>query len=1738
MVDIDTTNPTVKASELALLSQLDELRSAWQEDQSARAKGGSFALSGFEHQFLLTLLKIVRRWKEASEAERQDPNTAHRVLTEAISDITESGRVVTLTQVKRTLSGKAIREALEELWEIFNLASERTPGLVEHLRFKISGKFEDNRNPNKVINEWNPILKRDQAQRLDTFKARVSYEFVADPKTDLTAELENLSRDEATETTIGRWLGYLLQLGSGVPPERISALIWRELRHDKSLEAFRATLARLFSKSRYRLRAVRHTLGSGLSLPRTDTLLQLQASVLAKRITLLIGSSGSGKSALCKLGMQTSFQEHTCLFLHASDVVSFTEAPNSTSTRDTRRLDELLAAQVIEKPIIIIDDLSDVNDQSFDSLLNLLQNALTSETSTDVRFVLVAHLDAERSVYDKIAARFGADLPIDVVRLPQLPTSELQSSNALPGEVASLVQRAAEFGPALNLKLLDWLVSSVQRDGIKASSFRSDIDLLAWFWHYHVGNGREVSEEGRLLIGTALLLAEKFTPDLSLYDSPVDTRTLYTLVRRDCLRVAEGRVAVTHRFVGDCARFRYLLGNRRNLEISELATKLRNPLWSQPMRWFALYLAMESEETETWQELLQESFEGNHLQLIDLLLDGAILSRKGSYVLQGCSGEHLRFFIERLISRLLAIATAPTPDNFGVFQSMSASAKLMSHERRIGTPRTHLWEPVWRWLVAQNQEALIEKSDLIFKPAEAWLNWGVAERFPLQVQVAELILDLAQRVLLPDPDQQKRYWLRDSSSAAFTCIVFTLKLVPSRSAWLLRALAGREIIPANRLEPTETSASLTTPGIGVLTTPHPRGPLGKVNERFRRFMLSRGGLYLDSVVRANPQLGAELLLALTISPPIYRYRIDNNSRLDTDIDELGTEGSGDVTVCTFKFLPLLSLFQINEVFAVDVVATLCDVATDYWHEHHWSKNRMKGSLKTDTDGLILLIGDKRKHFKGGRHALYWHRNHPFSPRIIACFLMTLEGWLYSLPTRAALERSISIIFERADTVALLGVFISLAKCDPRLLSSRLLPLVSSLQLFIWLEFEQIDRGQNYGFDVIGARRLLEEEREELRSFHVLPHRNIPLLNVALRTWLQGNIPFDATSRILADWDNHQLNLIPAVSRYRALKIRAWFERNHWLLEKDEQGNRMFRFIGTLPQDPEIDAEAESALWNLQHFQIVMTHRQILDGELPKTPELHKQLITLLTSEEQLTSLKDRLEEKAFIDTIWATIAVVLESPINELNQELENYITDYASNFSNLPISLDNFSRCQNYDMDAEAFIAHAAPKLLRRCKSESSLRASAFRCLIGVRNCSTSVFMRSWIREYGLAHPLTQEFINIAPRIARIISLTSGVSYTKIIQKSANPDGSYLVPRPEDISEEISKREDPQIEEAWSNLQCDFVERKSLEISLIDAFEWTPEILAKSLQQRPRWLQICFDWDFLAAVLIPVLEAQPEGETAQDSVSLLHEQVLFALLHERERIYADYRAAQEEDGYRLYQAQSQLLDTIVKSNPKEIVARIDELLNVIRTVRLLDCIVLGHVVDTLNYYIVEDSSSEVINNSFRKYTAFAVGEYLFGLRNQQELDLRIFGRVREVWEKLIDLLSRDFPENVEKAITTDQWLMEFFKRFQDALLPNRLLRIELYRVGKSTRYRQFRRILFTTLMQHQELLPTSRSEDSELLVQVLAELWDSDCTWVTNRQSRLNSLRILLGQLQEIDAVGARRLADQIADSLADRSE
>ena len=1766
----------------SILSQLAQLKNAWERYYPKQAEGGQVALSGFNHQFLLTLLKIVLLWKESSEAERHNLRTVQQILAEAVSDITEAGKSVTFTQVKRTLSPVGLSAALEELWLIFNLAFDCTPELAEHLQFVISGQYEGKVSPKKVIKGWRTQSPKYPQQKLVVFKSRVRYQIVSDPKADLTCELQTLARDEDADTTISRWLGYLLQIGSGFSPESISTFIWKELIHDGSLEAFRATLAKLFSLSHYRLCTIRDTLGEHITLPRVK-LSKLQACVLDKKVTVLVGPSGSGKSALCKTGIQQHFKYNfDCLFLHASDIVSFTESSSVTANRGLRRLDELLVARITQKPVlVVIDDLSDVNDHDYNAVFNLLENTLTNSTSPDIRFILVAHVDAKQRINEKIYARFGNNFICADVELPQLPIEELQSSENLPKSVISLIHRHREFGPALNLKLIDWLVCSLQKDQIDVSIFRNDLDLLAWFWCKHLQDGHNFSDLGSALIKIARELANKFTPDLSPYfDSSIENEVLCTLVRRDCLRIADEKLAITHRFVGDCARFHYLQGNHREIESEHLVEWLRNPFWVQPVRWFALQLATKLEENETWQELICEALEGEHLQLLDLLLDGAILSKEPSSVLQLCPDESLPFVINRLITRLLAIATEPYPLHLDGNDSQSIPLQecIVIQEQITGIPKAELWEPVWCWLLSQSPEIVIEESCIVFRAAEAWLNWSLyAEKFPLRSKVANFTLDLAQRVLLPDPDPQKVwginsnelaefkqqrvlpqseltrrkfYYLSDFEPNAFSCIVFSLRIIPERSTWFLRALAGREIIPANKLEPTETSLFISRPGVGVLEFPHPQGPLGKVNHKFRKFMLSQNGLYLRSVILAVPQLGVELFLALTIQPPRYIYE---SERYDAWRDrDLGTEGSDDIDACTFKFLPLLYLLEIHEEVAIDLVNTLCQIATyrnyennknnenfemikSQSEEHNLGANQVVDPLKSDTNKLIIILNDVHKKYQGERQNLYWHRNSSLSPKIINCLLMTLEGWLYTRPSKTQKDKSISIILNQGNTVAILGVLVTLAKHDFSLLTGALLPLVSSIQLLIWLEFEQIDQEQKYGFDDMGARNLSQKDRQELLEFNQLSYRTLNLQGIILSLWVYEVISLEVKSKFLENWDTHQLPLVPEVSSSRALRIRTWFEPSNWRQESESEGKKVFRFIGTVLEESKEDTESKSSLWNLQHLQIVLTCRQIMDKELDKTLEMHNQLVNLLTSEEQVNLFRQRLEPQAFFNMVCAALVILLEPPTEPTSLNIESLLDDFAHSLTNLVININPYNRCQLYNLDAGSFVAHISSKLLQRVEADDTVRFAAFRCFISGRNCDTSSFMREWIREYGLIHPLTQELINVAPLIARLIALTEGIFYGKHIQQYMIPDGSYIIPL---VDQYPANQEDPLIEEAWSCFQKNFIEKKLINTSIIEAFQWVPQIFFEPLQEMPNWLSLrvnkkYFDWDFLAAAFIPVLESKADNEEAKIFIKSICGQIFFALLHGREIIYTECKTIQKQRKHndvnqRLYEAQSRLLDAVITQAHVDTINILKQLFHILDTCQLVDCILLEHIIDTLNRLYNQGKITQITRNCI----ASIVGDYLFQFR-QPTSNQRILGEINDVWEKLIKFLSRE-SKIIEDIACADSSLAQFFNHFQEILFPDWCLRTKLYHVAKLVRYKQFRRIIFEMLAQHQNLLPSRRDDESQVLVQVLAEIWDSDRIWIIKRQTRCQDLRTLLGQLQEIDAVGARNLADKITSFLA----
>lgn len=1764
-----------------MLQDFNQLRATWEQRQSRRATGGLLAISGFEYQFLLTLLKIVRDWKRLPEIERHNLQLSQRILPEALSDIVEIGVSLTLFQVKRTLSEDALPKALEELWEIFKLTSESQPNLLENLRFVISGKFQGQRSAEAIIQGWGTKTKDLPKSELAKFKSKVSCELVADPRTDLKNELETLSRDEDAETTVSRWLGYLLQLGSGVTPERISSFIWRELCNDQGLVAFSATLARVLNRSQQNLHALRGTLGKSITLARTE-LSELQAHVSSQPITLLCGPSGSGKSVLCKLAIQQYFQNFDCLFLTPADVVTFTKAPDMVAGRELRRLDELFTARIIENPILIIDDLSDADEQSLRTVLDLIHTSLNSNTNINIHFVLVSHPSGESRIREKLSTRFGQDLSLPVIDLPQIPIQTLNSTENLPVSITELIQRHDQFGPALNLKLLDWLTRSVQDQQVDVSKFKSDIDLLNWFWHNHVGGDRNLSEL-RALVRIAEELANKFTPDLPLYfDSSIDSNFLWDLIRKDCLRIIDERVTVSHRFVGDCARFYSLTSNRREIETTDLVEKLTNPLWSQPVRWFALQSVMESEHHEFWDETLCDALEKSHLQLVDSFLDGAILSKQPGVVLGKCRHEHLPMIIERLIIRLMAIAT--TPIGY-MSESTPLWTKISLQEQVTGNPKPQLWEPVWIWLLSQNPDNILDKSCIIFKAAQAWLNWSAdAIKFPFRAEIAEFIFDLVQRVLLPDPEppgriisgqelieiiklrQQLRqkgdalptpelsrknsYYLGEFKSSAFACVVFALRIIPERSTWLLKTLAGRAIITANRLEPTQTSQSFSRPGVGVLDTPHPKGPVGKVNNDFRKFMLKRNGFYLTTVILVDFQLGAELLLALTIQPPHHRYENDWDD--DWNDRDLGTEGSHDLDACTFDFEPLLTLLQIDEKVAIEIIDTLCQVVTQRnrkvcenlypptaQSDENLATDRLLNHLRPDAHDLTLTINGTNKQFKGERKALYWHRNWPLSPKILNCLLMTLEAWLYSRPTRTQLERSITVILERSNSVAMLGVLVTLAKCDPPLLTGILLPLVSSLQLLIWLEFEPIDRGQNHGFDHGSVYRCSATDIEKLHEFQRLPYREVDLQQLILTLWVNGMISADVRLQVLENWDSYQLSRISEANVIRAAKIRTWFECSNWQEKEGCDGNPFLEFVGELST---VVNEDDSALWKIKHLQLTMTCREIIDGKQEKTLELHESLVSFVTNEEQIAFLQQKLEQNIFTDIVWATITIILAPPHQKLMRELKNILEILKQTLVEVAFAVDNFSRCQRYGLDAHAFIAHVAPELIKRLSTSREIRVAAFRRLIGSRNEDTSEFMRSWLKTYGIKHPLTQALINIAPRIARLIVLTYALAHRRYIKKATGADGTHFAPRAEDIAAEICHSQDPQTEGAWLNLQNDFSENTVNPVSIIDEFEWIPDVLKSSIQEIPSGLlsrcEESLDLEFLGAVLIPILQIETQDDEDEQYLIDLSKQIITALVRDRENLFLERQRAAGSHYHNyglthLDETQYRLLGAAINPEHKYFITQVGYFISTLKSFQLVECHMLCSILDVLIYRFTHGTILKEINRELNCETSHIIGVYLFAIRNQSMSELRILGGISEVWEKLVELLSRNL-EQVNSIVCADQSLVHFLQCFQEAALSYHQVRQQLYAFGRINHYKQLRRTLLEVLAEHSDLLPKRRDKESKLLVQLLAEFWDCDRTWITKKQTRLQNLRTLLGQLRQADAEGSGTLADHIAQDLA----
>ncbi|MBK1990723.1 hypothetical protein A0J48_024955, partial [Sphaerospermopsis aphanizomenoides BCCUSP55] len=281
-----------------------------------------------------------------------------------------------------------------------------------------------------------------------------------------------------------------------------------------------------------------------------------------------------------------------------------------------------------------------------------------------------------------------------------------------------------------------------------------------------------------------------------------------------------------------------------------------------------------------------------------------------------------------------------------------------------------------------------------------------------------------------------------------------------------------------------------------------------------------------------------------------------------------------------------------------------------------------------------------------------------------------------------------------------------------------------------------------------------------------------------------------------------------------------------------------------------------------------------------------------------------------------------------------------ASSLENFPINLDYSSRYQILNLDAEAFISHVAPKLLKRINDENTFRSSVFRCLIRIRNCDTTTFRRSWIKEYGITNSLTQEIINLLPYISRLISLTDTLIEFYRYQHSMNQYGVPIVPivpTPNDIDQETNNYINCQLEEIWLMYKNEFVEKCLNKKPILEIVEWMPERFVQLLQECPIRLHKSLDWEFLSAGLIPVLETEQDNQNADILLNSLCKEVILVFLHESKKSYTNQTNKNNRiSNTQIYPSQSKLLNVITKPLSLENNIIIDQVINVMDNLELV----------------------------------------------------------------------------------------------------------------------------------------------------------------------------------------------------------
>ncbi|MDE0118524.1 MAG: hypothetical protein OXM55_00760, partial [Bdellovibrionales bacterium] len=485
-------------------------------------------------------------------------------------------------------------------------------------------------------------------------------------------------------------------------------------------------------------------------------------------------------------------------------------------------------------------------------------------------------------------------------------------------------------------------------------------------------------------------------------------------------------------------RQRFLL-SQRTKTIHEILKRKNNVYWQQSIRLTSLEI-LETGGFNSWKKEIESLKSGGDEVLVDLFLDIAITSINQRFILETI--KELLFsdnfkLLHRFLERFLAYATVPNPQVMSTRKKFELDELTAAQIHRV--PLYAYWPSLLQFL-ADNYENISKDSPQMPQIAGKWLT-STPNNFPFRKEAAKITFNCAKWIF--DFKRTSHSYVKgDVDKKCYQALLAAYPELPNEIEDLCLKLIGLREDSIERPPPTVISSdSKTSPPSSVPITRRriekkvlPNGPQFKKDRKFRDVCLE--GQSFGYLIQFNPSLASQILLAAIIDDPKeYEDLYNSGRRIDK---RLGTDYIQKFYPPFYSKGPFLCFFRTAPQQALDALIPLISLVTDQ-------------RIKKQKVGLEIEINGNKKFWRGDAQVLLWATDVAGCPDVVVAFLMALEKWLYEkIDAKENIDFWIDQITEKSDSMALLGVLISIAKYSPKLFLKKLRFLLV-LPYVIWCD---------------------------------------------------------------------------------------------------------------------------------------------------------------------------------------------------------------------------------------------------------------------------------------------------------------------------------------------------------------------------------------------------------------------------------------------------------------------------------------------------------------------------------------------------------------------------------------------------------------------------------------------------------------------------------------------------------------